>query len=103
LKAQLSDSEGFPITDLEIGSLPVVQVIYSPLGSSEVIDVSEQALPAGTGTEGNQFVFTDEGKWQFNLKTSNYTAAGTYTIQMIPGDQWEYVLETCTAQFVIEP
>ena len=82
---------------------PVVQVNYSPVDSTDVIDVSDLALPAGALSEGNQFYYTDDGKWQFNLKTSNYTAPGTYTISMVSGDESEYVIDSCSAQFVIEP
>ena len=57
---------------------------------------------AGAGTEGNQFEFLDS-KWQFNLKTKNYTAEGTYTTTMESGDTSEYVIAdpTCTGMFVI--
>ena len=66
-------------------------------------DVTDEVLPAGLGDEGNQFVFTEDWKWQFNLKTKNYTAAGTYTITMESGDDTEYVIEPkCVAVFVIE-
>ena len=64
-------------------------------------DVTQDALSAGHGTEGNQFVFTGDNKWQFNLKTRDYTAAGTYTITMESGDGSEYLVDSCVAQFVI--
>ena len=65
-------------------------------------DVSAYALSTGQGTDGNLFVFTGSG-WQFNLKTKNYEAPGTYTITMVSGDGAEYRVEpTCEAQFVIE-
>ncbi len=67
------------------------------------IDVTDDALSAGEGTEGNQFVFTDDNKWQYNLKIKNYTAAGTYAISMATGDDLEYGIDpTCEASFVIE-
>ena len=67
------------------------------------LDVTSESLPAGQGTEGNQFVFTSEGKWQFNLKTTNYSALGTYTISIITGNSSEYIINpSCTATFVIE-
>ena len=49
--------------------------------------------------EGNQFDYT-AGKWRFNLKTKNYTAAGTYTIKLISGDELEYSVAACEAYFV---
>ena len=65
-------------------------------------DVTDDALSAGAGTDGNQFELLDS-KWQFNLKTKNYTAAGSYTTTMKSGDTDEYVIDdpTCTGVFVI--
>jgi hypothetical protein len=55
-------------------------------------------IPVGLGTEGNQF---DEGKWQYNLKPSNYFVRGTYTISIVPGDN--YVIDPGSeASFAIE-
>ena len=102
LKAQLFDSENNLITDFDLEAAPVLQVIFTPSQGGEPLDVSDQALPAGQGTEGNQFVFTDEGKWQYNLKTKNYSAPGTYTITMVSGDESEYKIEpTCETSFVV--
>ncbi len=98
LKAVLSDADGNPITDLDIVSPPVIQVLYSSAGSA-AIDVTDDALPAGQGTEGNQFDYTG-GKWRFNLKTKNYNAAGPYTIKLISGDKLEYSVAACDAYFV---
>lgn len=103
LKAVLLDSDSNPITDADITALPVLQVFYDSGTGSDPIDVTDEALPAGQGTEGNQFVFTDEGKWQFNLKTKNYTAPGTYTIYMNTGDSSEYVIDPqCEASFMVK-
>jgi hypothetical protein len=39
----------------------------------------------------------------FNLKTKNYSAAGTYTTTMESGDTDEYLVDpTCTGSFVID-
>ena len=82
-------AKGVPFTFTGIGEDPV--------------DVTDDALSAGQGTDGNQFVFNDEDKWQFNLKIKNYDAPGTYTITMVSGDDSEYVIDpTCEASFVIE-
>ena len=102
LKAELFDADGFAITDPDIAALPVLQVTLTTTGTTEVIDVSEDALPAGQGTDGNQFVFS-EGLWRFNLKTKNYSAAGTYTITMVSGDDSEYSVRGCQTQFVVNP
>jgi hypothetical protein len=101
LKAQLL-ADGQALTDAEIIAPPVIQVMFDPLAGGDAEDVTDDALSAGWGTEGNQFEFSD-GKWQFNLKTKNYSAAGTYTITMVSGDDCEYVIEsTCIATFVID-
>jgi len=103
LKAQLFDSDGIPVTDVGIVALPVIQVLYDSGMGGDAVDVTVDALPAGQGTEGNQFVFTDDGKWQFNLKTKNYTAVGIYTILMVSGDDAEYSIDpTCAVDFEIE-
>lgn len=102
LKAEILDFDGFELTDNEIGARPVVQVWYE-YGTSDEDLIDIDALPAGQGDEGNQFVFTDDGKWQFNLKTNNYTAVGTYTIFMESGDSSEYVFDTmCESSFVVK-
>jgi hypothetical protein len=100
-KAQLVDASGYSMTDADIYAAPVIQVFFesAELGS-EAIEVD--ALPAGVGTEGNQFEFID-GLWQFNLKTKNYSASGTYTVTMESGNEDEYTISSsCTAEFVIE-
>lgn len=102
LKAKLVDSvSGQQVTNVDISVPPVVQVSYAPDTGGSVINVTDEALPVGLGTEGNQFVFTSEGKWQFNLKTTNFNAPGTYTITMVAGDT--YVINpTCTATIRIQ-
>jgi hypothetical protein len=82
-----------PMTDADIVASPVLQVLCNSGAGGDPIDVTDDALPAGEGTEGNQFVFTDEGKWQFNLKIKTYTVAGTYNITISTGDDSEYVID----------
>jgi hypothetical protein len=101
LKVQVSDSGG-PITDADIASPPVLQVLYDS-GVIVANEVTADALPAGQASIGNQFVFTNDGKWEFHLGTWNYTAPGAYTISVASGDTTEYVINpTCTATFVVE-
>ena len=75
--------------------------MHAEMPDEELMEI--EALPAGQGDDGNQFVFTDDGRWQFNLKISNYTAPGTYTVFMESGDDTEFVFEspTCVAEFVV--
>jgi hypothetical protein len=99
-KAQLFDESGTPLNDLDITAPPVIQVIFDSY-TVVAMDVTGDAYPAGAGSDGNQFEFLGSG-WQFNLKTKNHSAAGTYTTTMESGDETEYLIDpTCTASFVI--
>ena len=102
LRAVLVDSEGVPVTDATVGTgLPWVKIVRNA-GTSDATDVTSDALTAGQGTEGNEFLFSD-GKWQYNLSTKNYSSAGTYTVTMeSPSASFYLVNPTCTATFVIE-
>lgn len=100
LKAQLFNVDGMPVTDVDIAMPPVLQIMHNPATGGDSIDVTDNALAVGLGTEGNQFEFNVD-KWQYNLKTDNYTAPGTYTMNMTTGDS--YVIDpTCQASFVVE-
>jgi hypothetical protein len=104
LKARLFDIAGAEINDLNIITPPALEVWFSESETGEASNVTEDALPVGKGHDGNLFV-CDQGIWRFNLKTSNYTAPGTYTVSMRSGDTSEYLIysySTCRMQFVIE-
>jgi hypothetical protein len=103
LKAELLDEDDVPLTDADLSAAPVVQVEYhSGIGGTPE-DVSDQALWAGQGSDGNAFEFSGD-RWRFNLKVGNFDAPGTYVITMISGDEAEYRVEpTCEAEFVVEP
>jgi hypothetical protein len=102
LKVQLIDQYEALIIDTDVASPPVLQVTGKDSGGSNV-DLTNQGLFAGQGTETKQFVFSYDGKWQFNLMTKNYSNPGTYTISILTGDSSEYVIEpSCTAIFMIE-
>ncbi len=102
LRIDLQDENGSPITDLDITSPPAIQVTFAA-GTQAAEDVTDEALSAGWGTEGNQFEYDiSTGLWSFNLKTKNYTAPGTYTVSIISGDDAEYKIDSSiTATFVI--
>ena len=102
LKARLFHEDGAPVIGSDLLAPPVLRVIYVPASPGPVENVTEYILPAGLGTEDN-FVFTDEGVWQFNLSTRNYTASGTYTLRIQTGDNEEYVINPgCITRFAIE-
>ncbi len=101
-KAKLYDGMGMELGIGALSASPVIQVMYQP-GDGDPVDVSGEALPAGQGSEGNQFVYADDGFWQFNLKTKNYDAAGIYTVTMVSGDAQEYqVAPMCAGTFQID-
>jgi hypothetical protein len=102
LKAELLHGEGLLVLGGDLTAPPILQVWQEYL-TPDVEDVSDDALPAGHGTEGNQFVFTDDLKWQFNLKTSNYSGPGTYAVIMESGNSSEYAINpSCLTEFVIK-
>ncbi len=104
LKATLFDEFEFLVTDMDVVSPPVLQVIFSSALGDPPIDVTEDALPAGQSSEGNIFSY-DFGseQWRYNLKTTNYSASGSYTIRLVSGDDDEYIVEpACETTFVIE-
>ena len=105
LKATLLDSFEVVLTDLDLLSPPVVQVLFdSGVPGDTPVDVTDDALPSGQSSDGNVFSFDDStDRWKYNLKTKNYDAPGTYTITMESGDESEYLVDpTCTATFVVE-
>ena len=103
-KAMLVDGDGNPVTDSTISAPPVIQVTYTAGTGGEATDISGDTVAVGLGTVGNQFVFTDDEKWQFNLKLGKndaYSAPGTYKVKMAPGDTYD-INPTCEASFVIQ-
>ena len=103
LRAEVFETDGLALTDLDLAAPPVVQVWFDSGTDDDAIDVSDEVLPVGQGDEGNQFIFTEAGKWEFILGTKNYKALGIYTVSMRTGDQSEYVFDpTCVTEFVVE-
>jgi len=104
LKMELIDDAGFAITDMDLAAPPLVSVIFGLANpGDDPEDVSDYAVAAGHGTDGNQFEFTLDDIWQFNLKTSNYTGSGEYYISVESGDPGEYVIDpTCVASFIVK-
>lgn len=102
LKMQLSGLGGEPITDLNIaGGPPVVNISFSPATGGPAVDVTSELVSVGHATEGNQFVYaTDSGRWVFNLASTPFQAAGTYTVTVASGDSAYTVSPTCSGQFI---
>jgi hypothetical protein len=103
LKMELFDGNGFEVLGSDLTAPPVVQVMFAADGGGAAVDVSEDVLSAGQAFEGNQFGFTDDGIWQFNLKSSNYSAPGEYLVTATSGDESEYLIDpACVTSFQIE-
>lgn len=101
LKMLLLDENNMEISDLDIENPPLVEVDFT--GGDPIEAPGEDFLIAGQGDEGNIFVYTDEGKWQFNLQTKNFSGPGLYTIRAVSGNPNTYIVDpACTAQFVID-
>ena len=97
------DGGGNEITDTDLNTDPVIQVLFTSYGEITAEDVSDEVLPAGHGTDGNEFEFTDDGIWQFNLKSKNYSASGEYVVTVVSGDDSEYLIDpTCISSFVVQ-
>ncbi len=100
LKARLVDQLGLFVTGSDLVAAPALQVLFYPGQTGTPIDVTDQALAEGLGTDGNQFVFTGD-RWQFNLQTKGFSAVGRYVVSMISGDPAEYVIDpTCEVAFL---
>lgn len=103
LKMELFDEVGNEQTNSELIAAPVVMVLFTSSSGGDAIDVNGEALPAGQGSDGNVFDFTEDHIWQFNLKSKNYTAPGEYVVTAVSGDSEEYTIDdTCQTRFIKE-
>lgn len=101
LKMELFDEGDIAQTDVELAAAPVVTVTFSS-GVGETGIYTGDLLSVGHGSDGNQFDFTDDEIWQFNLKSKGL-APGTYEVTVDSGDIEEYVIDTsCVTSFIIK-
>jgi hypothetical protein len=101
LKMELFDEYGLAQTDVELVPAPVVTVTFTPEVVGSAFDASD-LLSAGHGSDGNVFDFTDDGIWQFNLKSKGL-ASGTYDVTVDSGNPDEYVIDSpCHTSFIIK-
>jgi hypothetical protein len=101
-RAQLVDAVGNPMTDSDVLSPPTIGVrVRSDVGGDP--DPLDEDLPETAATEGDEFEYNPAtGLWVYHLRSSDYPAAGTYTVTMKSGDTGEYVIRpTCRTEFVI--
>jgi len=98
LKARLTDGDGAPVTRADVAAPPVVQVLFTPSSGTTPVDISSYVAPAGRSNRGNAFRYVGGSRWMYNLKTTKFMAAGTYTILLETGDAAEYQVDpTCSA------
>ena len=101
LRAEIFDGD-VELTDADLTFPPVVQVWLYPGEPDVPEDYSDDVLPVGFATEGNQFYYTEGGLWEFILDTRAFTAPGRYEISMGSGDESEYGFdEICVTEFVV--
>ena len=105
LRATLPDAVGNVVTDGDLASAPVVQVLFTsaePESEPELID-EELLVSIHDSDSGNLFVYMPlSQEWQFNLSARPLEAPGAYEITMESGDTDEYVFpdsEKCTSKF----
>jgi hypothetical protein len=103
LNANLFHIDDSPVVGTDIVSDPVLKVFFKSKTGGGTLDVTGAVHSVGLGTDGNRFVFTTDGIWQFNLKTPGSIAKGTYTLSIESGDKSEYLIDpTCKASVVVE-
>ena len=96
-KGTLVDEEGNPVIDINPPKLECIDIGSN--ASSENAEPVADLLPAGKGTDGNQFELTGDS-WQFNLKLWNF-GPSTYECYMIPGNGYNIDV-TCTVDVEVQ-
>lgn len=104
LWATLYDTEdGSEVTDADIAAPPILQVQHEYIGDDGQLvieDVSDDAVPTALITEGNEFVYLGDAKWEYILNTRNFTGEGVYVLTMKSGSTDYAIDPTCEAEFV---
>jgi len=102
-KAQLFDTSQNVVTDTTIaGAPPVVTVSYTAVNGTTAVDETDLLDPLSQSSSGNSFGYdANTQTWHYNLSTSPYSAAGTYTVTLTTGDATKYAVSpTCSGVFV---
>lgn len=89
--------------DFGLGLDDIAAPIVSVRRSAAVVDEDLDALVDSPGrpTSGNQFVWNEtEQVWEYNLATAPFSAAGTYTVTVLAGDENYGLDPTCSGVFV---
>lgn len=107
VKIELTDADGFTVTDLDIAAPPVINVLFNAQVFGEVPLDTDDLLPLGSANDDNIFRFDPDsglGEWVYNLGTKQFQAEGTYTVMVASGDTSEYEISApsggaCTETF----
>ena len=102
VKLQILDSNNLPLTNTTITVPPVITLMYTSGVIGSPTTAVTDLLSPGQADDGNSFRYDPTSqKWIFNLSTKNSTAAGTYTIGVISGDDTIYGLNVsdCSVAF----
>jgi hypothetical protein len=89
--------------DFGLGPDDIAAPIVSVRRSATVIDEDLDALvdSPGRATSGNQFMWNEtEQQWEYNLATAPFSAAGTYSVTALAGDEKYGLDPTCGGVFV---
>lgn len=98
LTLSLFDPDGVELTPTEIAA-PVVSVAKTTGVVGELEQLEADAV--GRATEGNSFVWDETtGLWTYNLATKPYSAAGTYLVTVLAGNEKYIVSPSCDGVFV---
>ena len=98
----LLDTDGNLITESDISSPPVVNVLYTADAGADNGNNSD-LVPPGLADDGNEFRF-DYPYWLINLATKQFTSAGTYEVTAVAGDD-SYTIDasSCSGTFIRLP
>lgn len=102
LAIELFNDEGIAVTDLDLESSPIIQVVHSSTHGVYLSDITEYVLSAGHATKGDQFSYSKTGLWEYGLKSENYTSKGRYIVTIQSGDTDAYGMKgNCSTSFEV--
>jgi hypothetical protein len=103
IKMTLKNSIEQVVTDASIAS-PVVNIEFTPNGSTDAVNVTSQLLPLGSANDDNIFRFDPPtSKWIYNLGTKFFGAPGMYRVKALPGNTDYNIDGSCSGTFVRLP
>jgi len=99
-RAELFDGDGVPMMGDSLMAAPVVQVLFTPAGAEESVDVAADVV---WGDMPVLHFDDDKGYWRMILDRRRMRAPGTYQLSVHSGDESEYVIDpTCEESYVEE-